>query len=50
MRKKKKNSNLGIIFVMFGLGLILSFILPAKFLVIVLSIALVVCGVIICKS
>lgn len=50
MRKKKHKSNIGIIFVMFGLGLILSLILPAKFLVVVLSIALVICGLIICKS
>lgn len=50
MRKKKQKLNIGIIFAMFGLGLMLAFIFPPKFLVVVLSIALVVCGVSLCKS
>lgn len=44
MRRKKQKLNIGIIFAMLGLGLILAFTLPPKFLVVVLSIALVICG------
>lgn len=50
MRKKKQKLNLGIIFAMFGLGLVLAFTLPPKFLVVVLAIALVICGISLCKS
>ena len=48
--KKRRRSNLGLIFAMLGLGLMLAFIFPAKFLVVLLSIALILSGIFLCKS
>lgn len=40
----------GIIFVALGLGLIISLVLPQKFVIILLATALVVCGIALCKA
>ncbi len=48
--KKRRRSNLGLIFAMLGLGLALAFIFPSKFLVVLLSIALILSGIFLCKS
>lgn len=48
--RKCRGKNLGIIFVMLGIGLILAFVFPSKFLVIFLSIALIISGIALCKS
>lgn len=49
MRKKKK-SNLGFVFVTLGVGLILALAVPEKYLVVILSVALTVSGIALCKS
>lgn len=48
--KKRRRSNLGLIFAMLGLGLMLAFIFPSKFLVVLLSVALILSGIFLCKS
>lgn len=48
--KKAKGGNIGLIFVMLGAGLILAMIFPSKFLVVFLSIALIVSGIVLCKN
>lgn len=48
MRRDRRGS-IGIILTMLGLGLMLSFILPAKFLVVVLAIILSISGIVIIK-
>ena len=48
--KRAKGGSLGLIFVMLGAGLILAMIFPSKFLVVVLSIALIVSGIVLCKN
>ncbi len=40
----------GIIFVALGLGLIISLILPEKFVIVLLAIALVICGAALCRT
>ncbi len=47
---RRRSSNKGIIFVALGLGLLISFVFPDKFIVVVLASALVVCGITLCKS
>ncbi len=47
---RKRGSNKGIIFAALGLGLLISFVFPDKFIVVLLSVALVVCGIALCKS
>lgn len=46
----RKKNNKGIIFVTLGLGLLISLILPQKVIIILLAIALVMCGFSLCKS
>ena len=48
--KKRRGNNLGLIFAMLGLGLVLAFIVPSKFLVVILSIALILSGIVLCKT
>lgn len=48
--KKRRGNNLGLIFAMLGLGLVLALIFPSKFLVVILSIALIVSGIVLCKT
>lgn len=48
--KRRKNNNLGLIFAMLGVGLILAFIFPSKFLVVILSVSLIVSGIALCKN
>ncbi len=46
----KRNSCTGIIFASLGLGLVISFILPTKFIIVALALSLVFCGVALCKK
>lgn len=48
--KRSKGGNPGLLFAMLGAGLILALVFPEKFLVVVLSIALIVCGIVLCKN
>lgn len=48
--KKAKGGSIGLIFVMLGAGLTLAMIFPSKFLVVFLSIALIVSGIVLCKN
>ena len=48
--KKRRGNNLGLIFAMLGLGLVLALIFPSKFLVVILSIALILSGIVLCKT
>lgn len=50
MTKRKQKINIGIILAVLGLGLTLAFIIPARYLVVVLSFALIVSGIVLCKS
>lgn len=45
----KRNNSKGIIFAALGLGLLISLLLPQKFIIITLSISLVFCGIALCK-
>ncbi len=46
----KRNSCAGIIFASLGLGLVISFILPSKFIIVALALSLVFCGLALCKK
>lgn len=46
----RRNGSKGIIFVALGLGLLISLILPAKFIIIFLAVALVFSGISLCKN
>ncbi len=46
----RKRSNKGVIFMALGLGLLISLILPQKVIIVLLAIALVICGFSLCKS
>ncbi len=46
---RKRNSK-GIIFVALGLGFIISLVLPEKAIIVILAIALVLCGITLCKG
>lgn len=48
--KRAKGTNLGLTFAMLGAGLILAFVFPSKFLVVVLSVALIISGIVLCKN
>ncbi|MBQ5994344.1 MAG: hypothetical protein IJL63_00640 [Clostridia bacterium] len=50
MKKYKKKSNLGFVFVMLGVGLILALAVPEKYLVVILAVALTISGIALCKS
>lgn len=47
---RKKSSVNGLVFVALGLGLSISLIFPEKFIIVMLAIALVICGVALCKA
>ncbi len=49
MGKRRRKISIGTLFLVFGLGLILAFIIPAKALVVILSVALAVSGAALCK-
>ncbi len=49
-RAGAKGSNLGLIFVMLGAGLVLAFVFPTKFLVVILSLVLIFSGIALCKN
>lgn len=49
MGKRKQKIGIGAIFLVFGLGLVLAFTIPAKALVVVLSFALAASGIVLCK-
>lgn len=40
----------GLIFVALGLGLVISLILPEKFVIVLLATALVICGTALCRA
>lgn len=46
----RRKGSKGIIFVTLGLGLLISLILPQKAIIIILAIALVMCGIALCKG
>lgn len=48
--KRSKGIPIGLIFAMLGSGLILALVFPSEFLVVVLSIALIVSGIALCKN
>ncbi|MEG1550690.1 MAG: hypothetical protein RR355_00300 [Oscillospiraceae bacterium] len=47
---KRKGANVGILFVMLGIGLTIAFIFPARYLVVVLSIILIISGIALCRN
>lgn len=46
----RKRNNKGVIFMALGLGLLISLILPQKVIIVLLAIALVICGFSLCKG
>lgn len=46
----RKRGSKGIIFVALGLGLLISLVLPEKAIIVILAIALVICGIALCKG
>ncbi len=50
MSKRKQKISIGIVFAVLGLGLTLAFIIPARYLVVVLSLSLIISGIALCKS
>ncbi len=46
----RKAGSKGIMFVSLGLGLLISLVLPEKIIIILLAVALVICGFALCKS
>lgn len=46
----RKKGSKGIAFIALGLGLLVSLILPAKAVIVILAIALVICGICLCRS
>jgi hypothetical protein len=47
----RHGSNLkGLVFIALGVGLMATFVFPDKFIVVLLAILLVVCGVFLCKN
>lgn len=46
----RRTGSKGIIFVALGLGLLISLILPAKFIIIFLAVALLFSGISLCKN
>ena len=50
MRRRSRGGNLGLMFAMLGAGLILALVFPSGFLVVALSLALIVTGILLCKN
>lgn len=48
--RKANGGRLGLVFCMLGAGLMLAFVFPSKFLVVFLSIALIISGIVLCKN
>lgn len=46
----RKKGSKGIIFVALGLGFLISLILPEKAIIVILAVALVLCGITLCKG
>ncbi len=46
----RRKGSKGIIFVALGLGLLISLVLPEKAIIVILAIALVICGIALCKG
>lgn len=46
----RKKGAKGIIFIALGLGLLVSLVLPAKAVIVILAVALVICGILLCKG
>lgn len=46
----RKRGSKGIIFAALGFGLLISLILPEKAIIVILAIALVICGIALCKG
>ncbi len=46
----RKRNFKGIIFVALGLGFLISLILPEKAIIVILAVALVLCGITLCKG
>ncbi len=46
----RKRGSKGIIFVALGLGLLISLVLPEKAIIVILAVALVICGITLCKG
>lgn len=49
MGRHKSNLH-GLIFIALGVGLMITFVFPAKFIVVLLAILLVICGAFLCKK
>jgi hypothetical protein len=47
---RQRNQSSGLIFVALGVGLMLTFVFPDKFIIVLLAIALVICGIALCKN
>ena len=47
---KHRSDFKGLIFIALGVGLMLTFVVPDKFIVVLLAILLVICGVLLCKK
>ncbi len=46
----RRSSSKGIIFVALGLGFIISLIFPEKFVIVLLAVALIICGLALCRT
>ena len=46
----RRKSSKGIVFIALGLGLLISLILPAKAVIVILAITIVMCGIFLCKG
>lgn len=46
----KRTGTKGLLFVALGLGLIISILLPEKFVIVLLAVSLIICGLALCKS
>ncbi|MBR0541404.1 MAG: hypothetical protein IJK26_04270 [Clostridia bacterium] len=50
MGRRRKSISLGLIFSVFGIGLVSALLIPSKYLVVILALALVAGGIAICKA
>jgi len=50
MGRRRRYINIGIVFLFLGLGLVSALLIPAKYLVVLLAVALTVSGIAICKQ
>lgn len=47
---RRRGVSAGLVFIALGFGLMITLVFPFKFVVVVLSIALVICGAALCKK